>query len=252
MSSEQVKKLSSLFPPKTFLSAQDETFLNARARALDAYLQVLKHLFSRSNWNYPDVVRFFKIPELKQPSFRSFPKISTPVPEEFNALMSKAERLFHALKNENAFIEDLDAIIKQLAELVSAKGFKGGQRRFYDFKREVELFRLKNDLITPEIENSFTIQAPKTYASEPSAPSVVPCPATMTLDEKAHEQKVQLRFQDAILQDLESTVLEQKHLSIALAEEVEAQNSFLSEMQTKQDVTADQFEKSSNRVQKLK
>jgi hypothetical protein len=247
---ESVKRLSSLFPSKNFLTPQDEHFLDARARALDSYLQVMKHLFNRSNWNHPDVVRFFKIPELKQRSFRSFPKISTPVSEEFSTLMSKAERLFHAVKTDPAFLDELDETVKQLAEIVSERGFKGDQRRFYDLKREIELFRLKNDQFSHEIEDSFAIK-------EKDGACSMKIPIKMTKsanakEDRAQEQKAQLRFQDAVLQDLESSVLEQKHLSIALAEEVEAQNRFLSELQSRQDGTVDEFEKSSNRVKKLK
>ncbi len=211
----------------------------------------MKHLFTRTHWNHPDVVGFFKIPELKQPSMRNFQRISTPVLEEFTTLMGKAERLFHSLKDDRAFHEDLEVVLKQLSELVSEKRFKGDQRRFYDLKREVELYRLKNANLTEEVKNSFSIGSHE----QESQVSLEPTPKTIVLaspEDQVRHQKIQLRFQDAILQDLESTVLEQKHLSIALAEEIEVQTQFLSDLQSKQDGTVEQFEKSSTRVQKLK
>lgn len=261
LSAEQVRKLSNLFPPKSLLYRQDEAFLNARARALDAYLQVLRHTFDRRNWNHPAVVQFFRIPELTlRPVFASSPgerrRIHTPGPEEFRTLMAKGERLFRALQEDAAFVDDLNEVIRQLSQVVSAKEFhQDDQRRFYDFKREVELFLIKNGLVTDKLRCSFSLQqtdshsaiqaAPLQPAQQPSACSAL-SPA-----EQVQEQRMQLRFQDAILHDLEATVLEQKHLSVALAEEIDSHNRLVSALQSKQDDTAEHLQKSTKRVQKL-
>lgn len=247
----QKSKLSSLFPGKNIFSRQTDAFADARARSLDAYLQMLKLFMDRLGWSHPVVQNFFQIPELpSSPAKGPFHQLTTPKPEEWRELMGKGERLFELYKQDSKFAPELEEVLCKLRELIQHREFQGEERRFYDLKREIELFKIKNGQVDSKLKESFSLGGNQVTEASPISTSS-PKPSSQASPVIASEQRTQLRFQDAILFDLEATVKEQKHLSIALAEEVQAHNQVISELQDKEESSLDKFKTSTSRVQKI-
>lgn len=268
------------FPSKKVLSAQTDLFADRRARALDAYLQILWLLLQKAReeeteshgFNFDSIVeKFFEVPfndsSIKDEinykctstlRLRPLEKaLKTP-----NVLIGMIEGLMDQLFNlkiktlppkfEEEF-HDLQAQIRELQRKPENEDLRC-INKFYDLKREIEIWRIKSGNSGEHFENSFSLEikneikiknkfldTTKTFDTGSKQTN-----ATHGLNLKTH-----LRGQEDILSDLADTLKQQKHLSQEIWSEIKDQHRILEGFSHRQEDTIEELRETDARVKKI-
>lgn len=300
LDARQLSQLNDAFPAKHVLSRQTDSFADSRARALDAYLQLLLVCLGRGNhrhWNHPAVVAFFRIPSAfvlevgttavtaetaetavtartagtevtattpsrpSRPSRPSHPPqspvVKTPQREfSWHEELGRVEGLLRQLATHPASLTELNEAMGQLQLRAQRTKFGPGneQQRYFDLKRDVELYRIRHGETDSTLRDSFRLSRRDVLGGASGASRTAHVPANAVDGElvPTHDaQRSQLRYQEAILTDLATTLRQQRELSLALADEIVAQNRLLSQLQGKEEATAGRFRDATVRVKRL-
>jgi hypothetical protein len=284
LSEEELGLLNAHFPPKTWLPTAFQSAdvraqeADRRARAFDAYLQLLLRSLSRDTkgheirrrWSHPKVVTFFRIPftpPIRSPQETCAMSRLLKTPTGFEDLLRRAE----VALSRRAYDE-----VRELLGLMSGDvpGSKDLSRRFYDVKREYETAMIKSGQVDDDLRDSFRIEKPsktgqrlqsqsqsqshshshsESLAPLPSPQTTMASPLAQTANSAVlQSQRQNLKYQDAILTDLASTLKEQRELSEGVAREVSEQNRELGRLREHGESTGSAFAASAKQIQKLK
>lgn len=275
------------FPSKKALSVQNDLFADRRARALDAYLQILwvvlgknqsnEELINRNKDLESIVEKFFEGPLkylkiTENVSVKSQSQIQTHPLRTPNVLIGVIERLTAELVNLNSLnpkFEDefskLQAQIRELERKEQPKQAKNSNsedlrciNKFYDLKREIEIWRVKTGQVGKYFEDSFSLRSkneknpisrnkttirPNSKLNEPSE--------QFSTSDDFENTKHYLRGQEAILSDLACTLKQQKDLSQEIWTEIKDHNRILESFSDRQEETMEGFKKADTRVKKI-
>lgn len=275
------RQLDEAFPGKNPLSLQTDQFAERRARALDAYLQILVHL-ARTKPQVSRIIRrdLLNVPESEEKITVNVKREISPAVRTPNGLNSEIDRLRHC-KLEDLRESDFEALqvhIRQLAEKRNPSGEElGCVEKFYALRREWEVERIKKGRFDcgtfslgaksgkPEPEGTMGAETVRTKGSEtketsailPStAATTVPSTISTTISNTTASSAIAglnhyKRDQEAILNELAATVHEQRKLSQEIYAEVAQHQKLIDSVSRKQEGTIEGFKESSVRVKKL-
>ena len=255
------------FPGKEPLSLQTDNFAERRSRAFDAYLQILLYAMRTLTAN-PRVIRcvkqFLNLPDRlsvkKEEPKHSAKKALMRTP---NGLNSEIERLRQQLNvsdppNSNTFAPDFKELQMQIHELQEKREMSDEDSRcvekFYELKREWEIKKIRNGTFDG---NEFSITASKNGKIVSESPEKETITSTSYSKSGStpvlmlEDSKRNLYEQEAILSDLAVTLSKQKLLSKELCSELIEQNRLLGRVGEKQEIMAEEFKDSNDRVKKL-
>ena len=272
------------FPSKKILSAQTDLFADRRARALDAYLQFFWLVLKKATEEETDihslnliVENFFEVP---------LNDSSVSIGDEINYKCTSTMRpLEKALKTPNVLIGVIEGLTEQLFNLKMKTlppkfeeefqdlqvQIRELQRRpenedwrcinkFYDLKREIEIWRIKSGNSEEYFEDSFKLEnenkteikmknkilnAKKTFDPDSKQTNAI-ANATNGINLKTH-----LRGQEAILTDLADTLKQQKLLSQEIWSEIKDQNRILEGFSHRHEDTIEELRETDARVKKI-
>lgn len=266
------------FPPKQILKIQTDAFAEKRARALDAYLQILTHYLRERRLLVHELIKdFFGIvheSEMVNSNISNKP-IGTgtvridcvPVIKTPNVLKNEIEHLrsvLHTTKDLKSLKQKFDL----LNETILGQNHQTQEdlklmEKFYEVKREWEVMKIKRgeqydgfDIkITkvPSNSNSIDMNCKQVTKNEETLDSTTDSTNTLTINtiDTNTSAKHHIREQEAILSDLADILQQQKQVSLEICEEIIEQNRVIGEFGKRQEGTIDGFMKSSDRVRKL-
>jgi hypothetical protein len=256
--------LEDAFPSKQIFSLQTDSFAEKRARSLDSYIQILIAMMETNRSQSEEFSRilqvFFEIkdaignPRFSSESSKPSPaKLQTPcivLIREIDSLRlisfsdSDFEKRLRALQDEIVQLQD-----KRNPSLEEAKCV----RTFYDIKREWELSQIKagNELDGWSFNSGREVEKNTKLNHIDSCPSVSADLITAMISDSHTNTKALLRGQEAILEDLSNTVVEQRKLSQEIYREIAEQSKLVDRIDRQQEVTREDFKGSTGRVKKL-
>ena len=260
------KQLEAAFPGKSPLAIQTDLFAERRAKALDAYLQILVHLLREEKETEGDGILkdfdFFKVTRAAKETEKQKQQLEGNAVRTPNGLNYGIERLRSNLMTDfnsitSADFESLKGHVRDLQERrEGATAANPDDLRcidqFYALKREWEIERIKRGQFT---DDSFSFESKKSIikseANENTKQTLKITSSTSVHTLELDSFKNHLRGQESILTDLAVTLKEQKKISQEICAEVLQHNKVIENVEKKQDGTLEGFKESGARVRKL-